>query len=477
MIGTIAGRRVGGDGTGRRATAFRVFALMLTATLAGPATAPGAAAASAPVTTVAVQDDGPAPPDTPAGRQLGWLLSASDQEPLPEFEVEEHFFPTYLAGIGGPAAFNELLATLGGTLELEEVLLDTTDQVRAVTNAGETYRFLIHLRVDDTGLIDWLLFSPYPSSWDELDQTLATLAPQASFAVSRIDADGRCETVHAVGGQVTRPLASVYKLYVLGALAHAVDTGAMSWDDPLAIRDEWKILQAGGMVDLPAGRELPLREYADQMISVSDNTATDHLIHHLGRDAVEAQLDRFGNDHTEANTPLLTTRELFTLKGFDYPELADRYIAADAENRLAILRSIATVPLEQIQPWTDRPRKINEIEWFGSAEDVCRAYAGLWRQAQRADLAPISRAMSLNDGLIGLHPSQFPVIWHKNGLEVGVADYTYLVQTADGDVFVCSVLLADPAAPLAAGAVDLNAIALARAGIRLAVGPIGKGPA
>lgn len=33
------------------------------------------------------------------------------------------------------------------------------------------------------------------------------------------------------------PLASVFKLYVLGALVEAVSAGRITWDDPVTIRD------------------------------------------------------------------------------------------------------------------------------------------------------------------------------------------------------------------------------------------------
>lgn len=70
------------------------------------------------------------------------------------------------------------------------------------------------------------------------------------------------------------------------------------------------------MRDGTAGAELTLAvltlaEFADHMVSISDDTATDHLIHHLGREAVQRQLALFGHCRPEAGTPLLTTRAMF----------------------------------------------------------------------------------------------------------------------------------------------------------------------
>ena len=66
---------------------------------------------------------------------------------------------------------------------------------------------------------------------------------------------------------------------VLAEVAREIASGRRSWNDTLAIRDEWKSLPSGTMQNLPEGTEVTLREAAEAMISISDNTATDHLVH------------------------------------------------------------------------------------------------------------------------------------------------------------------------------------------------------
>jgi hypothetical protein len=154
-----------------------------------------------------------------------------------------------------------------------------------------------------------------------LDDRLAAVAPRTALLAAKVT-DGRCEPVHGVSPRRVMPLASGFKLYVLGALAHAVRRGAAGWDEPLAIRDDWKSLPSGEFQTFPAGTTLPLREYANAMISISDNTATDHLMGRLGRARVEAQQFRFAMAEARRNAPFLTTRELFVLKLTDYPRLA-----------------------------------------------------------------------------------------------------------------------------------------------------------
>lgn len=409
-----------------------------------------------------------APPDTPAGRQLGWLLDASGRPPVAEPELRQHLTATFLDAVGGADGVNAFLAS-AGRLALREVLRSEPSRVEAITESGAG-TFVATLTVDGAGLVASLLLTPYldaPASWAALDARLRALAPRASFAVSEIGADGRCRTVHAVDGTTPRPLGSVFKLYVLGALGDAVAGGRASWAEPLAVRDGWKSLPSGVLQNEPAGTTLPLSRYAELMISVSDNTATDHLMHRLGRGAVERQLVAFGHDDPRATTPLLTTREFFALKLVGYPTLATVYASLPPGVRRLVLPAVGRLPLDDVRPWTS-PRALDTVEWFGSPSDVCDAYAGLQRQSARPGGEPVARALSLNDGGIALDRGGYPEIWFKGGSEVGVLDLTYRVRTADGRTLVTSIMLSNPAAPLPEATVVPEAQALIRGALALA---------
>ena len=68
------------------------------------------------------------------------------------------------------------------------------------------------------------------------------------------------------------------------------------------------------MRDEAAGKTFTLREFAEKMISVSDNTATDHLLAFVGRQAVEETVKASGNAAAARNVPFLSTRDVFALK-------------------------------------------------------------------------------------------------------------------------------------------------------------------
>ena len=288
---------------------------------------------------------------------------------------------------------------------------------------------------------------PAPATWEELDDRLAAVAPRTALLAAKV-ADGHCEQVHGVSPRHVMPLASGFKLYVLGALAHEVQRGAAAWDEPLAIRDDWKSLPSGVFQTFPPGTTLSLREYANAMISISDNTATDHLMGRLGRIRVEAQQLRFGMADLRRNAPFLTTRELFILKFTDYPRIArifERLPSPLQRLYLAgVVDKLPLPPIESFESWTT-PRSIDTIEWFGSPGDICRAFAGLDQQARTPGLEPVGQALSLDDGGLWLDPETWSQTWFKGGAEVGVLTLSYLARTG-AETYVVSAMVSDPTA-------------------------------
>jgi hypothetical protein len=299
---------------------------------------------------------------------------------------------------------------------------------------------------------------------------LAALAPRTALLVAKIT-DGRCEAIHGVSPLRLMPLASSFKLYVLGALAREVQRGAAMWDEALAIRDDWKSLGSGVFQTFPPGTLLSLRQYANAMISISDNTATDHLMGRLGRVRVEAQQLRFGMAAFRHNAPFLTTRELFTLKLTDYPRMATIFAGLPSPlQRVYLAGVVDELPLpsaESVESWTT-PRSIDTIEWFASPADICRAFAGLETQAATPGLEPVGDALSLEDGALLLDPDTWRQTWFKGGSELGVLTLNYLARTSD-ETYVVSAMVSDPSVALRPNA-QQELKALIRGAFALAAG-------
>ncbi|AXX30687.1 serine hydrolase [Actinosynnema pretiosum subsp. pretiosum] len=418
------------------------IALLLALTTAPATAAPGS-----------TQDS----PDT----QFAWLVDASARVPLPADEVAAHLDSPLLSAVGGVDGFNQTLASLG-TLTAGAVVDRTPTELRQVVGSA-VGELLGTLTVNPAGLIAGLRFSPHlpaPTSWEQVDAALGSLAPRVSFAAATITPEG-CAPVHGLNERTARPLGSAFKLYVLGALAREVRAGRLSWDTGLPLRESWKSFPSGVLQDQPDGTVLTLAEHAEHMISISDNTATDHLIHLLGRGEVQRQFARFGN--TTPNSPMPTTRELLTLKGFQYPAAATVYTALPQRLREAALNAVGRVPRTAVQPWTE-PRAIDQLEWFGSPVDMCAAMAGLW-QGHDPQLA---KAMSINDGGIALPSARFPTIWFKGGSEPGVLTLSYLVRRDDGTLLTASAMLSDPENALDEATAAPQVLAVLRGALQLA---------
>ena len=184
------------------------------------------------------------------------------------------------------------------------------------------------------------------------------------------------------------------------------------------------------------------------MISISDNTAADMLIHLVGRSAVQAQ-DRQWSAHAALNVPFLTTRELFLLKYVDsgaggpVPEPGP----GPARGVPGLLGRPAAAQPDNCKAWRS-PADIDTIEWFASPDDICRAFAGLRQLAAQPALAPLGSILSANNGGIGLDPAQWPTVWFKGGSEPGVLTLGYLATNSKGQTFVVVAMLANPTAAL-----------------------------
>lgn len=282
------------------------------------------------------------------------------------------------------------------------------------------------------------------NSWDEFAAELRSLAQFSSFVVVEVAESGN---VLRAGVDETVPFAigSAFKLYVLGALALAIESGAMTWDDKLAIRDDWKSLPSGEFQNEPAGTEFTLRQFAEKMISISDNTAADHLLLHLGRSNVETATVTMGMANPNQNLPFLTTRELFAFKLSAGAPAVQDYIDARGYGRLAMLPAMEALPLDisKAAGWTT-PRYIEQIEWFASINDLANAMQWLLANAQTPALSPLRDILSINPGL-QLDAEAWPYAAFKGGSEVGVLTTTWFLTSSSKRSYVVSGALNDPA--------------------------------
>lgn len=125
---------------------------------------------------------------------------------------------------------------------------------------------------------------------------------------------------------------SAFKIFVLKALDDAVTSKRFAWEQVVFLKLEATSLPSGILQNWPAQTPLTIATLANLMISESDNTATDHLIHLLGRETVERAAPT-------RMAPCLTTSEVFVLKYGSDHSLRQRFLKGSVAERRSVLQT------------------------------------------------------------------------------------------------------------------------------------------
>nr|WP_231645310.1 serine hydrolase [Mycolicibacterium mengxianglii] len=296
----------------------------------------------------------------------------------------------------------------------------------------------IEFRVNDSTLLDRFRVTnvaPEIDSWDDVDAALSKTGAKYSYRVSKVT-DGRCEQLAGTNTTESLPLASIFKTYVLYAVADAVRAGTLSWDDELTISSEAKAVGSSGFDKLPPGAKVPVRDLAEKMIANSDNMATDLLIARVGQEAVERALVATGHHDPARMTPFPTMHELFSI-GWGKPDLRQQWQDAGPQRRAQLLEETNSRPYEPDPTRNTSPASAFGAEWYGNAEDICRVHAALQKMAT-GPAAPVRDIMSTIPG-IDLDPEQWPYIGAKAGNLPGDLTFSWYAEDRSGQGWVVSL--------------------------------------
>jgi beta-lactamase class A len=376
--------------------------------------------------------------DDPARAQLDWFVRVINGGPLSEEVYVERFAEVFRLQVPFEAQFQPIVESLdavpGSWLVANYTPTGANSAVGIVAAGDERMQVSISVQPDGDHLIEGLLVQPaeLPSAPDTLENAIVRLERLGNVRMLGAEVvDGRCEPVVELNPGEPMPLGSVFKLFVLGTLADAVESGDVSWDDEIVIRDELKSLPSGILQDEPDGTVKTVREVAELMISISDNTATDHLIDLLGRERIEEHLDDMGVSQPELSIPFLTTRELFALKIGPSAGLQTQYIEGDTAVRRAILEQISDItPADLPVADLDEPIVPDQIEWFASPADMCVVLANLWESGDT-----VREILTVNPG-VAPEPGLWEEVAFKGGSEPGLLAVAWLTVAADGSVYV-----------------------------------------
>lgn len=355
---------------------------------------------------------------------LGVTALASAQPAGPEQALERLFTADSLAAEWFAQPFLDQIPVE----QIEAFLDQVTAELGAfqrVEPEGDRYRVVFEdgvvptlVSLDEAGRIQGLRLLPVVTTAVDLDaavQAFRDLQGTVSVLVTR---DG--EAVASFEAGETLAVGSTFKLAVLAALRGGIASGELAWDDVVHLREGWRSLPTGILQDWPEGAAVTLETLASLMISRSDNTATDALVHIVGRNAIEG-LPEVGVD----TLPFLTTREAFVLKAPANDDLRESYLEGGLDERRAVLERTEARVLPAGDVFGGEPLAL-EIEWFFSTEQLCEL------MSQVEDL----RLMGINPGVA--NPSHWSDVAFKGGSEPGVLNLTTWLETAGGPAFCVS---------------------------------------
>jgi beta-lactamase class A len=305
-----------------------------------------------------------------------------------------------------------------------------------ITSYGARQDIRIHTG-DDTLVdgFDVTTLAPAISSWHDVDTTLGKTDARYSWQVAKVN-DGQCDRVAGTNTAQSLPLASIFKLYVLYAVADAIKAGSVSWDDQLTVTDKGKAVGSG--MDLPVGAHISVRTAAEKMIATSDNMATDMLIGKVGPQAVDTALAETGHHDPAAMTPFPTMYELFTV-AWGKPDLREEWKQGTPQVRDQLLQQ-ANSHVYQPDPMRAHvPASGYGAEWYGSAEDICRVHAALQAVAV-GKAAPVRQILAAAPG-IKLDSRDWPYVGAKAGGLPGDLTFSWYAVDHNGQPWVVSFQL------------------------------------
>ena len=282
---------------------------------------------------------------------------------------------------------------------------------------------LVEIKIDDVGQINYLLLKPV--AVDPTPETaieiLKSFPGQTNLLILEED-----RPIASYNADLPLAVASSFKLAVLTALQEKIENGDLSWNDVIELRPEDKSM-GGFLVNWFDGAVLTVESLAALMISVSENTATDTLMHLLGREAIMP--------HESRNKPLLTTREAFVLKSPTSEDLLLRYRNGNLSERIVVLQEVASAPPPDPKLFTNTPTAL-DVEFFYTPQELCDLMSGV------ADL-PL---MIMNPGISG--SKSWERVAFKGGSEPGVLNLTLLLKSKNGKTFRVSATWNNPLAAL-----------------------------
>ena len=363
---------------------------------------------------------------------------------LRDAKVDETVFaPTFLAQV--PASqvegiARELRTANGTVIGIASVTPESALQaVVAVEYANAVVTVRIALEAPEPHRFIGLLITGVERRGDSFETVIGELKKLPGTSALLVAKLGETKPVPFASLNADTPLAtgSVFKLFVLAELARATDAKERQWTDVVALGRP--SLPSGVTQNWPAGLPVTLATLATQMISISDNTATDTLIETLGRTKVDTMRATIGQ--TPGSLPVLSTLDAFMLKMPASDALRKRWVAGDLADRRRVLNELEpTVAAIDASALVGLPLHIDTVEWPATMVEI----AGVLDTIRRSESKTALDILAVNQSLSAADSGRFDRVGYKGGSESGVIAMSWLLRAKSGDWYVVAGAWNDP---------------------------------
>jgi beta-lactamase class A len=253
----------------------------------------------------------------------------------------------------------------------------------------------------------------------ELDAAAKTAAAELPGTVGILVTELTAHGVKPLFGKHEKErfaVGSSFKLFILGTLAAEVNADRRQFENVMRLKPEWVGPPSSEMGGWPMGSPVTLHTLALKMNAISDNTATDHLLHLLGREAIETQMAVMGHARPEWNRPLLSTREMTSLRdkqqnmpGRDYAKLDDK------GKREFLAKKFTGKPDYEALDFDTAAYDISE--WYATPLDMAKALDWLKRNSEDGQPANPIRGILAADTKLPHDEKIWPYVGFKGGSE------------------------------------------------------------
>ncbi len=330
------------------------------------------------------------------------LFSESFLKQVPFTKIQE-FLPQYIDDCGDYQSYEKIGETGKLKISFTKANLDAS------------------LKLED-GKITGLWFSVPEPKKINLTETLdkfKKLEGQTSLTIRK---NGKI--ISGYNSDIPLGTGSSFKLFILKTLKDKVDSGLDSWDKVIYLDKEKFSLPSGVLHTWPDKSPITLATLANFMISISDNTATDTLIYYLGRENIEKNMP-------EKSLPLLTTLEMFKIKGILEKEQVNEFLGKTLDEKHKFLAMVDKLAKNKIN-FPDKPTMIDKIEWLFTTDELCKVIETLKGVP----------ALSINNGIAN---QDWDYVGYKGGSEPGVLSMTYLLKKkSTNDIYSLSATINNP---------------------------------